>query len=94
MIKGKFYTNSTPCFHHLIHLKGSSVSVHREFLHFYYISIIFSCKGILYLYSILLVGLPRWLSGKEFTANVGDAGDVGLIPGSGRYPGGRNDNSL
>ena len=28
-------------------------------------------------------GLPRWLSGKEFTCN---AGDVGLIPGSGRVP--------
>ena len=28
-------------------------------------------------------GLPRWLSGKEFTCN---AGDVGLIPGSGRFP--------
>ena len=24
----------------------------------------------------------------------GNAGDVGLIPGSGRYPGGGNDNSL
>ena len=32
--------------YHLIHLKGSSISVHREFLHFYYICIIFSCKGI------------------------------------------------
>ena len=26
-------------------------------------------------------GLPRWLSGKEFTYNAGDAEDVGLIPG-------------
>ena len=33
----------------------------------------------------------QWLSGKEFTAN---AGDVGLIPGSGRSPGEGNVNSL
>ena len=31
------------------------------------------------------VGLPRGLSGKEFTCN---AGDTGLIPASGRFPGG------
>ena len=29
-------------------------------------------------------GLPRWLSGKESTCYAGAAGDVGLIPGSGR----------
>ena len=28
--------------------------------------------------------LPRWLSGKESTCKAGDAGDLGLIPGSGR----------
>ena len=33
--------------------------------------------------------LPRWLSHKEFICN---AGDLGLIPGSGRSPGGRNGN--
>ena len=31
-------------------------------------------------------------SGKEPPANAGDIRDVGLIPGSGRYPGGGNDN--
>ena len=36
-------------------------------------------------------GLPWWLSGKESTGNAGDAG---LIPGSGRYPGGRNGDPL
>ena len=35
--------------------------------------------------------LPRWLSGKEFTCNAGDAS---LIPGSGRSPGGGNGNPL
>ena len=31
-------------------------------------------------------GLPRWLSGKESPSNVGDAGDMGLIPGSRSSP--------
>ena len=36
-------------------------------------------------------GLPRWLSGKESACN---AGDMGLIPGSGRSPGEGNGNPL
>ena len=32
---------------------------------------------------------PSWLSGKESACNAGDTGDVGLIPGSGRSPGGK-----
>ena len=35
--------------------------------------------------------LPRWLSGKESTFQ---AGDTGLIPGSGRSPGEGNGNPL
>ena len=31
---------------------------------------------------------------KESACNAGDAGDLGLIPGSGRYPGGGNGNTL
>ena len=38
-----------------------------------------------------MIGLPWWLSGKESTYNAGDAG---LIPGSGRSPGEGNGNSL
>ena len=34
--------------------------------------------------SMLKYGLPRWLNGKECAFNAGDAG---LIPGSGRSPG-------
>ena len=30
--------------------------------------------------------VPRWLSAKESACNAGDTGDVGLIPGSGKYP--------
>ena len=32
--------------------------------------------------------LPRWLGSKESACNGGAAGDVGLIPESGRSPGG------
>ena len=38
--------------------------------------------------------LPRWHSDKESTCSVGDAGDVGLIPESGRSPGEGNGNPL
>ena len=38
--------------------------------------------------SMLLLGLPRWLSGKEPAASAGDTRDAGLIPGWGRSPGG------
>ena len=37
------------------------------------------------------VGLHQWLSGKEYACNAGDAG---LIPGSGRSPGGGHGNPL
>ena len=43
---------------------------------------------------ILPLGLLRWHGGKESTANIGDTGDVGFIPGSGRSPGGGNGNLL
>ena len=36
----------------------------------------------------LFKGLPQWLSGKESACNAGVTRDVGLIPGSGRSPGG------
>ena len=41
-----------------------------------------------------LHGLPWWLSGKESTCDAGDTGDPGLIPGSGRSPGGGRGNPL
>ena len=43
---------------------------------------------------LLITGLPRWLSDKESAASAGDTGNVGLIPGSGRSPGGGNGNPL
>ena len=43
---------------------------------------------------MILGGLHRWLSGKETTCNAGDAGDTGLIGGSGRSPGGGRGNPL
>ena len=35
-----------------------------------------------------------WLKGKESACNAGDAGDAGLIPGSGRSPGAGNGTPL
>ena len=35
---------------------------------------------------VYLLGLPWWLSKKESTFNAGAAGDMGLIPGSGKIP--------
>ena len=39
-------------------------------------------------------GLPWWLSSKESACSAGDAGDEGLISGSGRSPVGGNGNPL
>ena len=51
-------------------------------------------QGHLFNQEYAVGGLHRWLSGKESACNAGDAGDVGLIPGLGRSPGGRNHNLL
>ena len=40
------------------------------------------------------LGLPWWLSGKESACSAGDAGDMGLINGLERPPGGGNGNPL
>ena len=40
------------------------------------------------------VGLPPWLSSKEYTCSAGAKGDAGSIPGSGRSPGGGRANPL
>ena len=42
----------------------------------------------------LLGGFPDGSAGKESTCNAEDTGDKGLIPKSGRSPGGRHGNSL
>ena len=42
-------------------------------------------------FTLLINGLPRWLSGK---GSAHQAGDVGLIPGSGRSPGEGDGNLL
>ena len=44
----------------------------------------------MYIYIYIILGLPQWLSGKESACNAGDTGDMDLIPGSGRSPGGGN----
>ena len=40
-----------------------------------------------------LARVPQWLRDKE-SCNAGDAGDMGLIPGPGRSPGGGHGNPL
>ena len=39
---------------------------------------------------ICIYGLPQWLSSKESACNAEAAGDIGLIPESGRFPGGHS----
>ena len=41
-----------------------------------------------------LMGLPQWLSSKEFTCSAGDTGDTGSIPGLERSSGGGHGNPL
>ena len=41
-----------------------------------------------------IVGLPRWLRGKESACSAEATGEVGSIPGSGRSPGGGQGNPL
>ena len=43
---------------------------------------------------IICKGLPRWLSSKEPACKAGASGDTGLVPWSGRSPGGENGNPL
>ena len=35
---------------------------------------------------IIIIGLPKWLTGKESTCQCANAQDIGSIPGSGRSP--------
>ena len=52
----------------------------------------FAKKYTMFIYaSISHIGLPRWLRGKGSACNARDAG---LIPGSGRSPGGRHGNPI
>ena len=41
-----------------------------------------------------VLGFPTGSAGKESACNAGDTGDAGLIPRSGRLPGGGNSNPL
>ena len=61
------------------------------FLAFYYLLTIDSKSRNCFSKSRHVFGLPWWLTGKESACQ---AGDVGLIPGSGRSSGGGNGNPL
>ena len=47
-----------------------------------------------YRFLIGIMGFPGGSVNKESTCNAGDAGDTGLIPGPGRFPGGGHGNPL
>ena len=49
---------------------------------------------LLFTFSIVFNGLPWWLNSKESTCNVGDIEDLGLVPGSRRFPGRGNGSCL
>ena len=46
------------------------------------------------IYLSIYMGFPGDTVVKNLPANVGDTRDMGLIPGSGRFPGGENGNPL
>ena len=48
----------------------------------------------IFVYSYINDGFPGWLSLKESTCNARATGAAGLVPGSGRSPGGGNSNPL
>ena len=52
-------------------------------------------QQIFYHWGMLAMGLRWWLRNKESACQTGDNGrDAGLLPGSGRLPGGRHGNPL
>ena len=55
-------------------------------------SVFYNILFFVFLYS--LMGFPGGSVLKNPPDNAGDAGDSGLIPGSGRFPGGGNGNPL
>ena len=44
--------------------------------------------------TVSIISFPRGSVVKKLSANAGDTGDAGSIPGLGRSPGGENGNSL
>ena len=57
-----------------------------------YILVHWLCYILYYIHYTILWGFPSGSAGKESTCNAGDTGNKGLIPGSGRSPGGGNGN--
>ena len=45
-------------------------------------------------YIYIYICTSQWLSGKKSACNTGDSGDMSLIPGLGRFPGGGHGNPL
>ena len=75
------YSNRDPTEEHLL-ADGLYVS-----------SLSFTCR-LIPPFTRILERLPWWVSSKESACKAGATGDVGSIPGSGRYPGGGHGNPL
>ena len=67
--------------------KSDYFSLYKNAKKYFFLSLIFS-------FTLLSPGFPRWLSGKDPPAYKGDAGHTGSIPRSGRSPGGGHGNPL
>ena len=59
----------------------------------YICSYICVCAVSIHIY-ICIMGHPWWLTSEESPCNAGATGDMALIPGLGRSPGGGNSNPL
>ena len=87
--EAEFFLNCVPNLAKPAPVAHVLVSLHLGFLP----SRLSSVSRILSTY-ILRMGLPLCLSGKESSSSAGATGDLGLIPGSGRSPGGGHNNPL
>ena len=60
----------------------------------YVCEVVCVCTVGIHTHMLLLYGLPGGSEGKESTCNARDTGDMGMIPGLGRSPGGGSGNPL
>ena len=72
------------------HIQHTTVLIVFIMLYFTSLVLIYLIIGSLY----LCLGFPGGSVAKNLPANAGGPGDVGLIPGSGRFPGEENGNPL
>ena len=69
--------------HTYVYIFFSTIGYYRYWIYF---PVLYRSLLVIYFVysSMCVLGLPRWLSGKESACNARDTGGTGLIPGSGR----------